>query len=189
MISLVACLSMQDPFPFQNGGLYTISPTFESTNSPTVQVAVRTLALVVGSRKTPTIQINVITPTSFRSQLHMKVSSGDLAAEIREIIRDLKSLTITVCTDPPTVADWMPRFSTGENGRKFQVPGWILRMTRIGEHNSSQANSNCNWSIDHADHSNLYGRNKSGSTKRRSTIPNTGSSKYCLSVFFQHAYF
>lgn len=124
-VSLVACLPMGNSTLPQTDEKATYRSS-ESTSTPTVQVAIRTLLPVDTLRNAPTVQMTASTPTPFRSQLRMKVRNGGLTAELQEIDLDPEYPTVTLCTDLPTEADWLPRFSTIYQGREIQVTGWML---------------------------------------------------------------
>lgn len=61
-----------------------------------------------------------------KTYMDVRVSHNGLKAELREIDLNPDYPTITVCTDIPTIADWLPRFSAVHNGQRVGVWGWML---------------------------------------------------------------
>ncbi|MCL5429602.1 MAG: hypothetical protein M1347_07395 [Chloroflexi bacterium] len=55
------------------------------------------------------------------------VTINGLTAEVQGIDLNPDWPTVTICTDVPSVADWVPTFSATHNGKTVRVVGWKLR--------------------------------------------------------------
>ncbi len=81
-----------------------------------------------------------VSPSSSTTMTSLKATKDGLTAEISKYDLNPDYPTVTICTDLPSVADWLPRFSASYNGQTVDV--WQV-MLIDPQNDASQKKNRC----------------------------------------------
>jgi hypothetical protein len=87
----------------------------------TLRVASSSANTAFQNEQSSDIPSSSVQETSLNASANLKVTNGGLTAEIREYDLNPDYPTITICTDLPSAADWLPIFSASFNGKTVNV--------------------------------------------------------------------